>query len=73
MEEMTQEMSSNEYRAEVVLLLGELDRLLEEQRIVDVRDPNALAACERKLEEVRRRIERLTGARERLGSHVMDT
>jgi hypothetical protein len=70
---MPQEMSSNEHRSEVAQLLDELDRLLEEQRVIDIRDPNGLAACERKLEELRRRIERLTGATERLRSHVMGT
>jgi hypothetical protein len=44
---------------EFLELIEELDRLAEEQRVVDTRDPNALAACERKLEELRSRIERL--------------
>ena len=52
-------MSSNDPRSEVLELLDELDRLAEEQRLVDPRDPNALVECERKLEELRRRIERL--------------
>ena len=49
----------NDHRPEVLELLEELDRLAEEQQLVDARDPNALAECERKLDDLRRRIERL--------------
>ena len=54
-------MSSMEsdQRRELLELLEELDRLTEQQRVIDARDPNALAACERKLEELRQRIARL--------------
>jgi hypothetical protein len=56
---MPNKMSSPDHHAEFVRLLDELDRLAEEQRVIDTRDPNALAKCEHKLEELRRRIERL--------------
>ena len=52
-------MSPNDHRPEVLELLEELDRLAEEQRLIDTRDPTALAECERKLDDLRRRIERL--------------
>jgi hypothetical protein len=57
-------MSFNDHRSEVLELLNELDRLAEEQRLIDARDPNALVQCERKLEELRRRIAQLQSPNE---------
>ena len=51
---------NDDHRPEVVRLLEELEQLAEEQRVVNGRDPNALAECQRKLEDLRRRVERLT-------------
>jgi hypothetical protein len=52
-------MSSDDRDSEFAQLLEELDRLAEEQRVIDARDPNALVECERRLAELRQRIERL--------------
>jgi hypothetical protein len=61
--EECRQMSSAAHHSELLQLLEELDRLAEEQRVIDVRDPHALAECERKLAEIRRRIERLKRTR----------
>lgn len=50
---------SDDRQPEILRLLDELDRLAEEQRLVDGRDPDALRECERKLADLRRRIDRL--------------
>jgi hypothetical protein len=52
-------MPFSDHRREVQQLLEELDRLAERQRVIDTRDPDALRDCERKLEELRRRIAQL--------------
>ena len=49
----------DDLQPETLQLLAELDRLAEEQRLADGRDPHALVECERKLNELRQRIERL--------------
>jgi hypothetical protein len=56
-------MSFEADRSELLQLLDELNRLAEEQRVIDARDPNALAECERKLADLGRRIERLKRTR----------
>ena len=50
---------SDDRGPEILRLLDELDRLAEEQRLADGRDPHALLECERKLAALRGRIERL--------------
>jgi hypothetical protein len=50
---------SDDCQPEILRLLEELDRLVEEQRVADGRDPHALPECERKLADLRRRIDRL--------------
>jgi hypothetical protein len=50
---------SDDRQPEILRLLEELDRLVEEQRVADGRDPHALLECERKLADLRRRIDRL--------------
>jgi hypothetical protein len=54
---------SDEREPEILILLDELDRLAQELRIADGR---SLEECERKLEELRRRIGRLQKSR---GAH----
>ena len=58
-------MSLNEpdHQSELLQLLDELDRLAEEQRIVDTRDPDALTESERKLDAIRHRIHQLKVSR----------
>ena len=50
---------SNDKQAEHRHLLEELDRLEEERRTLDLRDPRAVEACERKIDELRRKIQLL--------------
>jgi hypothetical protein len=50
---------SDDREPEIQRLLAELDLLAEEQRVADGRDPHALVECDRKLADLRRRIERL--------------
>ena len=37
-------------------LLEELDRLEQEQRTIDLRDPRAVEACHKKIDELRQKI-----------------
>jgi hypothetical protein len=53
-------MPLDDHHAERQRLLDELDRLDEEKRTIDTRDPNAFAAWQRKLQDLRRRIDAVT-------------
>jgi hypothetical protein len=48
---------SEDKHAEHRRLLEELDRLEEEQRTMDLRDPHAVEACQRKIAELRKKIQ----------------
>lgn len=50
---------SEDHQPEALKLLAELDRLAEEQRLADGRDPHALVEYERRLDDLRRRIDQL--------------
>lgn len=52
---------SNNNPAEYLRLLSELDRLEQEQRQLDLRDAQAVEACQRKLELLRKQIAALCG------------
>ena len=58
---MTEEISKNE-QSEYRRLLGELDRLEQEQRQLDLRDERAVDACQRRLEALRKQIAALCGS-----------
>jgi hypothetical protein len=53
-------MPLDDHHAERKRLLDELDHLDEEKRSIDTRDPNAFAEWQRKLQDLRRRIEAVT-------------
>jgi hypothetical protein len=58
---MVDEISKNE-QSEYRRLLGELDRLEQEQRQLDLRDERAVDACQRRLEALRKQIAALCGS-----------
>jgi hypothetical protein len=53
--------NSNNDQAEYRRLLGELDRLEQEQRQLDLRDERAVDECQRRLEALRKQIAALCG------------
>jgi hypothetical protein len=53
---------SDSNNAEYRRLLGELDRLEQEQREMDLRDERAVDNCQRRLEALRKQIATLCGS-----------